>query len=1125
MLSFYNIWTVARFEMKTLLRSWFFRIFAVMSIAVLILMSSVILTGAGNTPWMFRGIPSSIPYVNVLLLNVVQAVIAVFLASDFLKRDRKLDTTEVVYMRSMTNADYVLGKTLGILIVFIALNLLVLFAAGIVNLFFSDISLNLRAYLYYPLLISIPTLVFIFGLSFLFMVLIRNQAVTFIVLLGYIAVTLFFLSQRFHHIFDYMAFSVPFMYSDFVGFGNLAEIILHRGIYLSLGLGFIFAAILLLRRLPQSLLMQRVSLILMVVFLGGGIALGNMHLSRLFRGKTLRQNMVELNDQLIGAPSITLTRCELDLVHLGDGVEGNAKVLFQNDAAEPIDRYVFRLNPGLDVQEVESQKPLRFDRNIHLLSIVPANPLAPGAMDSLTIHYRGTIDEEACYTNVDEEEREALYRAWLFNIDKRHCFVTPDYVLLSPENMWYPTAGHPTQDFVRFKLTVTTDQNLIAFSQGKGIELEAGRYSFEPEFPLPQLSLVIGSYERRSVVVDSVEYSLLTLEDHDYFAPYLDELGDTLAVLIREMKGDFERRLDLPYVYPRLSLIEVPIQFFSYERLWTVAQETVQPETVFLPEKGIVLGGADFKQSMRWEKRRMERTNEIITPMESQERLLRRFIASTLLSDNVMGRFIGRGRPGGDMAPLPAGGRLTSSKASYSIYPNYYTYVNHLRSKRWPIINTVLESFLGTSAENPRARMMRGFAGLTSEEKASLALENNSLAELIADPGSRGIVHEALKVKGNYLFTLLKSKIGAEEFGGFLSETLDRNRFRVLDVETLLEELRGRFQFDFRPYIEDWYNSRGLPGFVLTDIRGYRVLDNDRTRFQVTFKVSNPEPVGGLLAVSFRLGSFGGGGRGGRGGGPMPRFGGMGPGDPDVERIVSMSANQIKEIGVVLDAPPRMMTVNTLISKNLPSLLNQPFERLELNKKATPFEGERVLDQALQLTDENEIIVDNEDPGFRTFDPSSESLLKRVLRISPEEEEEYTRIRFWRPSAKWVATTGPDFYGRFIRSAVYARAGDGDRKVAWNAEITESGYYDVYCYSALMRLPRRRREGQQDEEYHFFVYHDDGVDEAILDRKNADPGWNFLGTYYLSPDSAKVELTNESQGRIVFADAVKWVKH
>jgi hypothetical protein len=75
-------------------------------------------------------------------------------------------------------------------------------------------------------------------------------------------------------------------------------------------------------------------------------------------------------------------------------------------------------------------------------------------------------------------------------------------------------------------------------------------------------------------------------------------------------------------------------------------------------------------------------------------------------------------------------------------------------------------------------------------------------------------------------------------------------------------------------------------------------------------------------------------------------------------------------------------------------------------------------------------------------------------------------------------------------------------------------------------------ENQDDEskgnspykDMHYKVYHDEGVDDISLDYEHAERGWNNLGRFYLSHDTAKVVLTNKSSGRIVIGDAVKWVK-
>ena len=73
MLSFYNIFTVARIEVKTLLRSWFFRIFSLIAVIFLGAWNFGSLSKFTHAPWAFRGIPSTIPYISLVILNSVQA--------------------------------------------------------------------------------------------------------------------------------------------------------------------------------------------------------------------------------------------------------------------------------------------------------------------------------------------------------------------------------------------------------------------------------------------------------------------------------------------------------------------------------------------------------------------------------------------------------------------------------------------------------------------------------------------------------------------------------------------------------------------------------------------------------------------------------------------------------------------------------------------------------------------------------------------------------------------------------------------------------------------------------------------------------------------------------------------
>ncbi|NOZ60368.1 MAG: hypothetical protein GXO74_01665 [Calditrichaeota bacterium] len=1114
MLSLYKILTVARYEMKTLLRSWFFRIFSILAILILILLDIGMHTKVGRTPWFMNGLNASLPYMDILLLNVVQAIIGVFLASDFLKRDKKLDTTEVIYMRSMTNGDYVLGKMLGILLVFLALNIIVLIISAIFHIFFSQASFVLAPYFLYPLLISLPTLMFIFGLSFLFMVVIRNQAVTFIVLLGYIAVTLFFLASKAHYIFDYMAFNVPLTYSDFVGFGNLGAILIHRGIYFLLGLGFVFATIFMIKRLPQSSAMTRFSGVFSVLCIAAAITLGFVYLSGFSQGTELRSGIMELNKQFVDKAAVQPVRYDVTLLHQGDKIDVNAKLVFKNATDKNIDEYLFTLNPGLKVKAVSSRSgKISFTQQKNLILVNPTAPLSPGQVDSLTFAYAGSINEQACYLDADEKARQKLYRLWMYNVAKKFAFIEPDYVLLTPAAEWYPGAGLPTsalypqktnKNFFSFNLNVKTNPKFTVISQGRMEDKGDGKFVFTSDRPLTQRTLVIGKYEQKSIAVDSVNYRLFYLKSHDYFSSYFTDIGDTLAALIRDTKQDYENKIGLEYVFPRFSLVEVPIQFFYYPHLWTVGTEAVQPEMALVHEKGILMNGADFSNQFRWQKRMTDRSNQSITPEERQSNVFTQFLRSGLLNSGFRRMFFEES--------------MLGLHPDYHVFPNYFTYVNNFSSSSAPIFNVAFESYLSEKTSNPVSGFRRFFVGLTDDEKANLALANQSLEELLKDPAKKDIIDGVLKLKGQYLFQYIQSQIKAEKFDTFISDFLSQHHFSTTKISEFTTALKQKSNFDLMPYFEQWYKTKKLPAFLTTNIVAYKFIDNDRTRYQIKFKIENTEDVEGLISVSFRM-------AGGHG-----RFFGMGRSGADQpeEKFFRIGANEIKEIGVVLDDEPRMLTINTLISKNLPATISRRFDNLEMDKKAVAFEGVRNLKDHLRWIEPNEIVVDNEDAGFAALSQHQESFIKKLFRSKNTEDEKYIGFNFWRPPANWRATTNADFFGKFIHSAHYLKSGDGNKRAVWTAEIKKSGQYDVYYYSTKIEMPwmrRGRRKNNFIQDFHFIVHHDDGEEEVELDMSNVETGWSLLGTYYISAGKTQVELTNKSKGRVVFADAVKWVRH
>ena len=1110
MLSFKNIWTIAKYETKTLLRSWFFRIFAGLSLIVLTFMNVVFFTEAFDTmPWQFRGIPASIPYFNMTLLNLVQAIIAIFLASDFIKRDRKSNTTEVIYMRSMSNADYIFGKSLGLFYVFLGLNILMLLIAGVINVVFADVQFQFMPYIYYLLLISIPTLIYVFGLSFLVMSLIGNQAVTFLLLLGYFAISLVVLNVKVAAAFDSVGFFLPFAYSDFVGFGDLGPLLMQRLAYSALGLGFIFLSVLLFKRLPQSRLMQGVSRILTVVLIALGVFLLAEYVANARSGASLRQDMKALNDEYVNQPIADVLNYDISLQHNGDKINVELVMSLRNDNDADLADFLFSLNPGLTVKAVSLDgAPASFKRDKHLVSFQSKSALAPGQTAELKMQYSGSINEDACYIAASDEERSKLNQVMLYKLDKKSAFVGSDYVLLTSAAGWYPTPGvthgagligRMPRQFSTFTLRVSTTDSLTAISQGEATR-ENGMVVFKPETPLPQISLVIGPYKKRSITVDSVSYNLYAHPTHNYFEKYTNALTDTLAPLIREMKNDYELKTEVDYPFKSFSIVETPVSFKPLSTPLELNKDYVQPMQVFMPENGAALDAADFKRNIDHTQNRLQDRNQSMSDTEVQYQVFRRFIETSFFGMASFRRF------GGPPSALEEG--------NFSVFANFYRFRNSIESRDMPLLNSALEAYLKSTVETSNFSFMRFRQAITDEEKAALKLNDSSFEQILSDPENIDIADDLLTSKSNYLFRLIESKVGKEKLHQFLIKTLAEHQFTAMSADDFLKALDSQLGVSMEKELQAWYSQKKLPGFYFSGFKNYKVLDGDRQKYQVIFTIQNMKDVDGVVVVDFLI--PGGGGRGG--------FSRFNMGASDYQRAVFMPANRAKQIAIVADDQPRAVTINTLVSENLPSQSVHRFEKFEDNSKAKPLNVERLLDEAPEHTLPGEYIVDNEDDGFKVLTEAKKTPLQRLFKAK-DNEEKYKPFSPWRRPQNWSNTINSLFYGELVHSAYYIRSGDGSKKVAWVVDLPGAGQYEVYSYGESLPMRGRggRRGGGFVQEFHYSIYHDDGVEEVEWSSESAE-GWNFLGSFYFSAGENKVELSNKSKGRIVTADAVKWVK-
>ncbi|NIM07117.1 MAG: hypothetical protein GTN65_16230, partial [Armatimonadetes bacterium] len=161
--------------------------------------------------------------------------------------------------------------------------------------------------------------------------------------------------------------------------------------------------------------------------------------------------------------------------------------------------------------------------------------------------------------------------------------------------------------------------------------------------------------------------------------------------------------------------MEVPIHFFSHKRLWSAADETIQPQMVFLPEMGTLCQGADFAfiDRMMQRRRRFMRGAEI-TPAQIQNSFFMRFVRSNLLGSQP--------QMGGFRDTALSSVTESDVDAQYSLIPNYFTFTSTLASDRWPILHSAMESWLQDRISASRFRFNRS-GGLTDQERTNQLLD------------------------------------------------------------------------------------------------------------------------------------------------------------------------------------------------------------------------------------------------------------------------------------------------------------------------------------------------------------------------------------------------------------------
>ena len=1120
-----NIRIVSKYETKLLVRGWFFKVFAVLAILTgLILGGNYIITQYPQPQVVNRSV---IPYIFMLVMNVGQAVVSVFLASEYLKRDKQLDTSEVFYTRPLSNAEYLLGKMWATLKVFFMLDFAVAAIALIMSLIKYGFALDYLSYIWYFLLLSVPTLVFIVGLSTTLMLILNNQAITMVLLLAYIGVTLFYIDDLYYYLFDYIGFNLPMLKSVVTGFSGLPRLINHRLCYLLLGIGLILTDISLFHRLANSrysLLPWRIAA---GVFLLAGLYAGYRHIHLYKMDENFRADMIALDNRYVNQGGAVADSCLLSVTQNGDSLYVKADMTVR--PREDGKTMVFTLNPGFEIRNISAAgHDMECERQMHLIVLTFKETLPADEPVKLTLEYGGMADERICYLDItDEKMIENSKVLNMLNVGKRYLFQQKDFTMLTPESYWYPRPGvafsneNPEWEmsyFTDFNLSVTPNPGLRPISQGEcKVNADSTQYTFTPESSLPSVSLLIGDYRPKSMTVDSIDYIVWELGEWDDQFAVFDSIIDTLPNFIRDTRRTMEYQADMLYPFKRFQIVEVPVNFTSYKRVWTTAYEQLQPEMALVHERGFDMRSFQFENMKRMygNGRNRRRGNNNM----SEKDILVSVFVSAINFMMQSGTYSGSNRNGQFT--------MTQTDNPYYYMPLFYNFRYNIYSSDWPMAKRMVESVTNTRDNNGNGDWIRRMNGLSEDEKALILMGKYDFNRIMSDPEWEDLADNALALKTNDFFAPVSAVMGYEAMIDSITSKTREKEFSNVSFDSVLTWLQEISGVSLKEKIDGWDEPVRLACYKIGNPQMTTVTTDTADIYQAEIAFENISDYPGYVTLEYVFYEM------------------ENAGDEDKPRrmMVSVGAHETRRVVTHWFNTPSEIAVNTMLSSNLPHVvrLDNSNWSTYTGTELTP-EGVYTLRSGVDNTLAGEIIVDNEDSRlFSLSKPIRTGYLSKWIDKSREKKNEFAYEGFsdWRLYALWTLVTEQSLYGDYIRSAYIISPGDGSQFARWKVPLAEAGVYDVYFYASpsLYNNNNRNRRWNNNNnfnnnnngrwtptDYNFEIGQFDMWDPVSLNMRRADEGWNMLGTFRFEADTVNIRLNNKSGVSVVVADAVRLVK-
>lgn len=1043
--------------------------------------------------WAESALSATVPYMNAWFFNLLQSLLVIFVGVEFVWRDRRLGTNETFLSRSETNVEYMFGKIWGVMKLCLLLNLVSIGIAIMIHLLFMEtVAFNPLLYLFYLFTLTFPALVFVFGISLFAAMLIRNYYLALLLLMiGFIG-SYFATPWVLYGTFDPWARSLPLLFSDAIGFANIGILLLHRLAYFFCGIGLIFLSVLLMKRMDdRRSVFRKVLGILASGFILLGIFAGTLYLNTYLDINQRRVRFRIAQEKYAKSDRVQVVRNRMVYKQSGDRLHVESFLLLVNKSKQSIDTPILYLNPGLSIVSLTSEEQeLFYNREGHV--VVIKRRMECGEELPLRVEYEGIIDEAICYLELpDEEYHDTRMGILPLSAD-------PLGNMPKTRHELYSNGGRFAH--VGNKYTILLPECLWYLSAVPPVNLQIPSmkdfdftdYRLEVEGQESKTVISQGSMKknekgisysndhplpRLSLCIGDYEQKTITVDSLSFGVYYFP--GHDFWTEGYNLSPDSSRLL-MSYhlgVLERQTGNSLPVNRLSI----------VEMPLNFRPYLRQGQLGSNFVQPELVffpEKLFTESYRSIkdILKLLKTKRSLDSEVEGVALRSNVLNRFF---------EPI------------YNIMPMYQEFRTTIYSDKFPCIGDLIYEirFSGQSKDH---------LSLNEKVKTIQYWDGRSLRGALMDRDNP-VEYIMLKKKREHINSLIATRVEMMYMWDFIEDFVKRHPFQRVDFDVFAREFKDQFNVNIDSLLERYYADDRLPTLFVQDLK----MESYNGIPLGSCKVYNPSNIDGVLRVDGY--------------------------DQKLRRqrpnYFLIPAKSCKEIRVRNYTIPNF-AVELGLCCNLPDKISIIFNDREETEK--DWEGIRDVDSSTFRLPLNEIIVDNEDVGFRLVKKDKRKKWgERFLK-----EQEYQGME--NVGDEWILSISSSSYGYKIKSAYCKKAGMGEEYAEWMVKIKEPGKYRVAVHVPEYLYAIYLGSFLKNARLYYQVFSEEGDTYVELDLNEEAPGWIELGTYEFSEGNYFVRLSdkggtdlqpviktgmlkvkgnsNITCSQMIIADAVKWVK-